>query len=102
MTAVRRSYKFTPLPAGFDPVDATIDEVASYRRESRWTVHQKLKDGRYESYLDGRIRKIIFSSVKADRERTIAESRAVSAEPVKRSPGRPRKHPKPETSVAAE
>ena len=38
------------------------------------TVHQKVRDGRYASYLDGRIRKIIFASVLADRERTIAEA----------------------------
>ena len=63
MTAARKPkpYQFQPLPADFCPVDATIDEVASYRRESRWTVHQKLRTGVYQSYLDGRIRKIIFA-----------------------------------------
>jgi hypothetical protein len=79
-------YKFLPLPPDFDPVDATIDEVASWRRESRWTVHKKIREGRYESYLDGRVRKIIFASVKADRER--AMSAALTG---KRPPGRPRK-----------
>jgi hypothetical protein len=105
MTAVRKPYRFLSLPVGFDPLDATIDEVASYRRESRWTVHLKIRTGVYESYLDGRIRKIIFASVKADRERSIAAGRKhpEPVEPVvkKRPVGRPRK-PKPETSVAAE
>ena len=95
-------YRFQPLPPDFNPLDATIDEVASYRRESRWTVFQKLKDGRYESYLDGRIRKIIFQSVKADRERSLAASRGSTEEPlpVKRKPGRP-PNPRPETATAS-
>ena len=67
-------YKFEPLPPDFDPVDATILEVASWRRESRWTVHRKIREGVYQSYRDGKIRKVIFASVKADRERSIARS----------------------------
>jgi hypothetical protein len=84
--AVRNKFKFLPLPPDFDPVDATVGEVASYRRESRWTVHKKIREGRYDTYLDGRIRKIIFASVKADRER--AMSVALTG---KRRPGRPLK-----------
>jgi hypothetical protein len=82
-----KPYKFLPLPPDFAPLDATVDEVASFRKESRWTVHRKLRDGVYESYLDGRIRKIIFASVVADRERAIAES---NPHLHKRKPGRPR------------
>jgi hypothetical protein len=41
-------YKFLPLPPDFDPIDATVDEVASWRRESRWTVHKKIREGRFE------------------------------------------------------
>ena len=48
-------FRFLPLPPDFDPIDATVDEVASYRRESRWTVYKKIREGRYESYLDGRV-----------------------------------------------
>jgi hypothetical protein len=84
----RLKFKFLPLPSDFDPLDATIDEVASFRRENRWTVHDKLNKGIYKSYLDGRIRKIIFASVKADRERAM---KAEPPPPRKRSPGRPRK-----------
>ena len=84
----RLKFKFLPLPSDFDPLDATIDEVASFRRENRWTVHDKLNKGIYKSYLDGRIRKIIFASVKADRERAM---KAVPPPPEKRRPGRPRK-----------
>jgi hypothetical protein len=94
----KKLYRFLPLPPDFHPVDATIDEVASFRREGRWTVHQKLKDGRYKGYLDGRIRKIIFASVLADRERTIAEAGDKKKRPV----GRPRKHPKPEDEFTTE
>jgi hypothetical protein len=81
-----KNYRFEPLPSGFDPLDCTIDECAAYRRESRWTVHKKIREGVYESYLDGRIRKIIFASVKADRERAV--SAALTG---KRPPGRPRR-----------
>jgi hypothetical protein len=84
--AVRNKFKFLPLPPDFDPVDATVDEVASYRHESRWTVHKKIREGVYQSYLDGRIRKILFATVKADRER--AMSVALTG---KRRPGRPLK-----------
>jgi hypothetical protein len=45
-------FKFLPLPPDFDPVDATVEEIQAFRRESRWTVHRKLRDGTYESYLD--------------------------------------------------
>jgi hypothetical protein len=79
-------YKYLPLPPDFDPVDATVDEVASWRRESRWTVHKKIRERVYQSYLDGRIRKILFATVKADRER--AMSVALTG---KRRPGRPLK-----------
>jgi hypothetical protein len=81
--------KWLNLPPDFNPIDATVDEVASWRRESRWTTHKKVREGVYESYLDGRIRKIIFASVKADRERAITTSRNPSG---KRPVGRPRKH----------
>lgn len=92
---------FLPLPPDFCPLDATVDEVASFRREGRWTVFNKICSGVYESYRDGRIRKIVFASVLADRERTIAASRKQpEPEPVaragsdlveKRPRGRPRK-----------
>jgi hypothetical protein len=95
-------YRFMPLPPNFNPVDATIDEVASFRRESRWTVHAKLRDGRYEGYLDGRIHKVIFASVVADRERTIAEAGDKKKPVVKRPVGRPKKPTKPEAAQAAE
>jgi hypothetical protein len=78
-------YKFLPLPPDFDPIDATVDEVACYRRESRWTVYKKIREGVYESYLDGRIRKIVFASVKSDRERAMSATLTG-----KRLPGRPR------------
>jgi hypothetical protein len=88
------SYRFLPLPPDFNPVDAIVDEVASWRRESRWTVHKKIREGAYESYLDGRIRKIIFESVKADRERSLS----ATLKGGKRQTGRPRK---PEPATAA-
>jgi hypothetical protein len=93
-------YKFMPLPPGFNPVDATIDEVASFRRESRWTVHVKLKDGRYEGYLDGRIHKVIFASVLADRARTIAATSGKFKPPVKQPVGRPKRKVKPESRAS--
>jgi len=91
-------YKFLPLPPNFDPIDATIDEVASWRRESRWTVHLKMRAGVYRFYKDGRITKIIFASVKADRERSLNAALA----PSKRRPGRPCKPRADAPAVAAE
>jgi hypothetical protein len=78
---------FLPLPPNFHPLDATVDEVASFRKEGRWTVFRKVREGIYESYFDpgSRTRKIIFASVLADRDRVIAAARG----PVKRKPGRP-------------
>jgi hypothetical protein len=99
-----KPYRYIPLPPDFCPIDATVDEVASFRREGRWTVFVKIRDGRYESYRDGRIRKIIFASVLADRERTIAAGRKQPepVEPVvkKKPVGRPRK-PKTEAPAHA-
>ena len=70
-------FKFLPLPPDFDPIDATVLEVAAWRRESEWTVHEKVRTGVYESYKDRRIRKIVFASVKRDRERALAEGTAL-------------------------
>jgi hypothetical protein len=81
--------KFVDLPAGLAPPDLTVDEVAAFRRESRWTVHKKVREGVYRSYRDGRIRKIVFQSVVEDRERAIAASGKTGKKPV----GRPRKPP---------
>jgi hypothetical protein len=78
---------FLPLPPNFHPLDATVDEVASFRKEGRWTVFRKIREGVYESYLENRVRKIVFASVLADRDRAIAASRG----PAKRKPGRPKK-----------
>jgi hypothetical protein len=76
---------FAPLPPNLQPPDLTVDEVASFRRESRWTVFRKVREGRYRSYLDGRIRKVIFASVLADRDRALRDGID------KRPPGRPKK-----------
>jgi hypothetical protein len=74
----------------------TVDETAAYRRESRWTTHRKIREGVYQSYLDGRIRKVIFASVVADRERAIERS----ANPFgKKKPGG---QPKPTAVAPAE
>jgi hypothetical protein len=88
----RSNYRWITLPPDFNPIDCTVDEVASWRRESRWTTHKKIREGVYESFLDGRIRKIVFASVVADRERAIAASRNPTG---KRKPGGQRK-PRPE------
>jgi hypothetical protein len=90
--------KFLPLPKDFHPIDCTPEEAASYRRESLRTVYAKIKDGRYESYRESRIRKIIFASVLADRERAIEASRTPEASG-KRRVGRPRLRPQPSQPV---
>jgi hypothetical protein len=108
-----RNFKFVALPPGFENcLDATVDEVAAFRRESRWTVFKKLRENVYASYLDGRVRKIIVKTVLADRERALKEGatlrgRSPNAAPTgKRPVGRPRKEPQaaakrsPETAEA--
>jgi hypothetical protein len=85
----RQPRTFLPLPPGFDPLDATCAEVASYRRESLRTVYEKVQNGTYKSYLDGRIRKILFDSVKVDRLAAIERSQKPPPAG-KRRVGRPR------------
>ena len=104
-----RPYKFIPLPANFCPVDATVEEVASFRRESIWTTFEKIRSGVYDAYLDGRVRKVVFASVLADRDRAIAAGRdkksaaALKALASRQSPAkRPRgKPPKPKEEPSA-
>jgi hypothetical protein len=81
-----RKSRYVDLPAGMMPPDLTVDEVSAFRRESRWNVFKKVREGIYESYLDGRIRKIVFSSVLADRARAMGMVAGG-----KRRPGRPAK-----------
>ena len=106
-----KSFKFLPLPPDFCPVDATVEEVASFRRESIWTTFEKIKDGRYDAYLDGRVRKIVFASVLADRDRAVTAGRgkksaaalkalASRKPPAKRPRGKPPK-PKEEPSAVS-
>jgi hypothetical protein len=89
-----RKSRYVDLPAGMTPLDLSIDEVSALRRESRWTVHQKIRDGRYKSYKDGRLTKVVLSSVMEDRERSIA----IAATGAKRRVGRP---PKPRPAEAS-
>jgi hypothetical protein len=84
--------KYLSLPAGFSPVYATVDEVCAYARQSRWTTFQKIRKGRYRTFKDGRIRKVVFASVLADMERLMAGGDGKPLDPVdKRRPGRPKK-----------
>ena len=90
----RQKPKFVDLPPGLQPPDLTVAETAAYRRESVWTTFQKIRTGIYASFLDGRIRIVVFSSVVADRERAMTGATAPPAT-TKRRRGRPRK-PRPE------
>jgi hypothetical protein len=67
------SKPFRALPPGLEPPDLFVAEVASWRRESEWIVNKKIRDGVYESYLDGNRRKVVFASVVADRDRAVAK-----------------------------
>ena len=93
----RSNYRWITLPPDFNPIDCTVDEAASWRRESRWTTHKKIREGVYESFLDGRIRKIVFASVVADREAAIARSKNPFG---KRRPGGQLRKPCPEEEQA--
>jgi hypothetical protein len=87
------------LPSGFDPIDATIDEVASWRRCSRWTVHDRMRRGIYKFYKDGNYTKIVFQSVKAERAATIERSKNPTG---KKPVGRPRKKSAPSITMEVE
>lgn len=52
MTAARKPkpYKYIPLPPDFCPAICTFDEACSYARHSRWTGHQKVKEGRWRTF----------------------------------------------------
>jgi hypothetical protein len=83
-------YRWVPLPPDFATTvtDCTVDEASSFRRQSRWTTHAKIRSGVYESYLDGRIRKVLVASLVRERERLIAAARNPTG---KRPVGRPKK-----------
>jgi hypothetical protein len=95
----RKPFVFLHLPPDFCPKYSTLDEACSYARHGRWQGHQKIKQGRWKSFKDGRRRVIIFSSVIEDEEKLKANSEPVE-EPAKKPVGR-LKRPKPETSAAA-
>lgn len=66
-------------------IDATIDQVARATGASTMTVRRRVKAGRYASFLDGGVRKIVVASVLADRQRTIAGN---AVDPMPAGPGR--------------
>ena len=49
-------------------LDATIAQVAQATASSVPTVRRKIKAGLYQSFLSGRVRKVVVASVLADRE----------------------------------
>jgi hypothetical protein len=91
----KHTYRWIPLPPNFATtvVDATVAEIASFRRQSPWTVWKKIREGHYKAFKDGRITKIDVASVIADRDRTIAESKNPFG---KRRPGGQPRKPRPE------
>ena len=84
----KRKYKpltFIHLPPDFCPAICTFEEACSYARHSRWVGHQKVREGRWRVFKDGKLTKVEFASVLED----TARLRAASAKPRKRSVGRP-------------
>lgn len=92
----RRPFTYIHLPMDFSPKYCSLDEACSYARHGRWQGHQKIKEGRWKSFKDGRRRVIEFASVIADEERL----KAASVPPVKRPPGRPKTKPEAVTASA--
>jgi hypothetical protein len=92
-----KPYRFIHLPPDFSPKNATFDEACSYARHSRWMGHQKVREGRWRVFKDGRKTIVEFASVLEDEERLKAKTGAKPPEPKpKRPPGRPK------TKVGAE
>ena len=88
------AYKPALIPIDFNPIDATVEQVMTYRGESASKVFKKMRDGTYVSYVNGKRRMIVFASVKLDRDRCIARGPQFTvavAHGVKRKLGRPRK-----------
>jgi hypothetical protein len=90
-------YRWISLPPDFDPINATVDEVASYERCGRWLVHQRIRLKIYDSYIDGGRRKIVFASVKARRARAIEQTKNPFG---KRRPGGQPRRPAPAAAPA--
>jgi hypothetical protein len=80
-------------------IDATIAQTAIATGDSPVKVRSKISQGRYRSYLDGKIRKVIVQSVLDDRKRMIEEN---AKSPMPPGPGRGHKGPrKPEPEPAS-
>jgi hypothetical protein len=80
-------------------VDATITQTALATGDSRLKVRRKISEGRYRSYLDGGVRKIIVQSVLDDRKRMIEED---AKSPMQPGPGRGHKGPRKPKIAAAQ
>jgi hypothetical protein len=101
---VRKPFTYIHLPPDFCPKYSTLREACSYARHGLWQGHEKIKQGRWKAFKDGRRTVIVFASVIADEERLIAGGKHPEpVEPVveKRRPGRPRKS-ETATATAAE
>jgi hypothetical protein len=93
--SVSKSFEIAPL-------DLSVAQVAELRSESRSTVLRKLRSGRYRSYLSGGKRKIIATSVYADRELEMKTGGPTRPQPIPATrPGRPRKKLKPKTEIVS-
>ena len=66
-------------------IDATIEQTARAIGSTPTTVRRRINQGRYQSYLDGKIRKVIVASVLADRDALVA---ADAKQPMAAGPGR--------------
>jgi len=69
-------------------LDATIEQTARAIGLTPITVRRRIAEGRYASYLDGRLRKVIVASVLADRAALIDSN---SAGPTPPNAGKGRK-----------
>jgi hypothetical protein len=83
-------YRWVSLPHDFATTvtDCTVAEAMAFRRMSRCTVYEKIRDGSFRTFKDGRITKILVASLVEDRERQL--NAPLTA---KRPVGRPRKQP---------
>jgi hypothetical protein len=57
-------------------LDATIEQTARAIGLTPITVRRRIVEGRYQSYLDGRVRKVVVASVLADRAALIDSDNA--------------------------
>jgi hypothetical protein len=81
------SYRTTNKPT-IEPLVLPFSEACQASGHGRDKGYDKLKDGRWESYMDGGTRMVTVASIKADQARMLAQSEGkFKRAPLRSQPG---------------